>query len=246
MWKEVGLLVDDRGLGIYNAAQTSDGSQLVGMVNEVSSSNILIWLMAKLVNFVARVDGGSKDLELNWAGASHTPLEYWTLLHQQFQAWYNNLPAIFRVSTRVEPPPHATTRFSEDEDMAHFPEAWYSSSMCASAMQFYHMSQILLHTSKPHGHHPGGYPVNMRLRSYQSVLSACQMHSHEIISISLAHVDKALRVQSVQPLFAAGQCFMEATEHRVVLGLLREIERDTGWRTEYVAQQLIELWHRDQ
>lgn len=245
LWKELGLLVDDQGHGIYSEARMSDDSQLEGMVNEVFSSNVLIWLMTKLVNFVAHVNEKPNNLDLDWAGTMRlTPMEYWTLLNQQFQSWYNHRPAIFRVSTRVEPP-HVTRRILENEDVLLFPEAWYSSAMCASAMQFYHMSQILLHTSKPHGAHPGGYPVQMRLRSYQEVFSACQTHSREIVSISLAHVDEAIRVQSVQPLFAAGQCFTGAKERQVVLGLIHEVERDTGWRTEYIAQQLTKLWDRE-
>lgn len=244
VWKEVGLLVDDQGLGIYTKSSINDGSDLEGMVNEVFASNLLIWLMAKLVNFVAHVNEKPKDLDLRWAGgAHHTPLQYWTLLHQQFQAWYDHLPAVFRVSTRIDPL-HARRR-SEGESMAFFSEAWYSSSMCASAMQFYHMGQILLHTSKPHGTCAGTFSVDMRLRSYRDMFSACQTHSREIVSISLAHVDEAVRVQSVQPLFAAGQCFTEPNERKVVLRLIRDIQRDTGWRTDYVAQQLTELWHWD-
>lgn len=114
--------------------------------------------------------------------------------------------------------------------------------MCASIMQIYHMGQILLHMNKPHESTQGGSTVCARLNSYQSVLVACQKHSRDIVGISLARTDDAVRIHSIQPLFTAGQCLSDASERQVVLNLLRDVEADVGWSTDYRVRQLLEQW----
>ena len=81
-----------------------------------------------------------------------------------------------------------------------------------------------------------------RLNSYQSVLAACQKHSREIVGIALAQSDNAVRVYSVQALFTAGQCLGDVRERQTVLDLIRDVQTDTGYATEYRARQLTEQW----
>jgi hypothetical protein len=109
-------------------------------------------------------------------------------------------------------------------------------------MQTYHMGQILLFMNKPHESTQGGSTVCARLNSYQSVLAACQKHSREIVGISLACSDEAVRIHSVQALFTAGQCLSDARERQAVLNLLRDVESDIGWATDYRARQLVQQW----
>lgn len=40
----------------------------------------------------------------------------------------------------------------------------------------------------------------------------------------------------------AGQCLSEMSERKVVIDLLRGIEKDLGWATEYRVRQLLEQW----
>jgi hypothetical protein len=200
--------------------------------------NALVWLLAKLVNFMAASDEFSTDnMGMSWAGVTQrTLLDYWNNLQKQFQVWHDALPIMFQASARVEP----GRLVNDNESM--FSEVWYSLPMCASTMQFYHMSQILLFMNKPHESTQGGSSVCARLNSYQSVLAACQIHSREIVGIALARSDEAVRIHSVQPLFTAGQCLSDARERQEVLTLLRDIEADIGWSTEYRATQLCEQW----
>jgi hypothetical protein len=46
----------------------------------------------------------------------------------------------------------------------------------------------------------------------------------------------------VQPLFVAGQCLTETRERRIILDLLRGIESDLGWATDYRVRQLLKEW----
>jgi len=209
------------------------------MMKEDLICNALVWLMSKLVNFMAAGDDPGDDFIPTWAGVpQRTLLDYWNTLQQQFQVWYDGLPITFRHSARVDP--QCSSMLGESEGL--FPEVWYSIPMCASTMQCYHMSQIQLFMNKPHESTQGRTTVYERLNSYQSVLAACQVHSREIVGISLGRPDEAVRIHSVQPLFTAGQCLSDPRERQVVLNLLRGVEMDIGWATDYRVRQLIEQW----
>ncbi|KZM19632.1 uncharacterized protein EKO05_0004372 [Ascochyta rabiei] len=236
LWKEAGLLIDDQGF-LAPISITENGYSDDGAI-----SNALIWLMSKLINFMAAGDELPADTGMGWVGIPQSTLsDYWYHLRKQFQAWYDGLPMTFKPSARVEPT-LAPGRLLRGENEAMFPEVWYNIPMCASTMQTYHMSQILLFMNKPYESTQGRSTVCARLNSYQSVLAACQKHSREIVGISLAQSDDAVRIFSVQALFTAGQCLGDARERQVVLDLIREIEADLGYSTEYRARQLTGQW----
>ncbi|EAT92404.2 hypothetical protein SNOG_00909 [Parastagonospora nodorum SN15] len=232
LWREAGLLIDEQGfivpsnkpLNVYQGeAQSTMSEDLI--------CNALIWLMAKLVNYMAAGDSLTTNDMGSWTGVTQrTLLDYWHSLQNQFQP-----------SARVEPS-RTPGRLLKNDNESMFTEIWYSIPMCAATMQTYHMSQILLFMNKPHESTQGGSTVCARLNSYQSVLAACQKHSREIVGISLVCSDEAVRIQSVQPLFTAGQCLSDARERQVVLNLLQDVESNIGWSTDYRVKQLVEQW----
>lgn len=237
-------MIDDNGFIVPSNTTESGYPEGEGMMKEDLICNALVWLMAKLVNFMAAGDdpGLPDDFGASWAGVpQRTLLGYWHLLKQHFQVWYDGLPITFKPSARIEPT-RTAGRMVPGENEALFPEVWYSIPMCASTMQCYHMSQIQLLMNKPHESTQGRTTVFARLNSYQSVLAACQVHSREIVGISLGRSDEAVRIHSVQPLFTAGQCLSDPRERQVVVNLLRDIEADIGWATDYRVRQLIEQW----
>ncbi|CAO2657421.1 Nn.00g035470.m01.CDS01 [Neocucurbitaria sp. VM-36] len=240
LWKEAGLLINDQGFIVpSNTTQSGYPEEGENMMREDLICNALVWLMAKLVNFMAAGDEISDTLGMSWAGVpQRTVLDYWCNLRKQFQVWHDGLPISFQPSARVD-------RSQTPGQLGHesmFTEVWYSIPMCASTLQTYHMSQILLFMNKPHESTQGRSTVCARLNSYQSVLAACQRHSREIVGISLARSDEAVRIHSVQPLFTAGQCLSDPRERQEVLNLLRDVEFDIGWATDYRVRQLVEQW----
>jgi hypothetical protein len=230
-------LIDENGHILPSNTTESGYPEGEEMMKEDLICNALVWLMAKLVNFMAAGDDLEVGVEAaSWAGVNQrTLLDYWYHIKQQFQIWYEGLPVTFQPCARID-----SSRHGENE--ALFPEVWYSIPMCASTMQCYHMSQIQLLMNKPHESTQGRTTVCARLNSYHSVLAACQTHSREIVGISLARPDDAVRIHSVQPLFTAGQCLSDPNERQVVLDLLRGIESDIGWATDYRGTQLVQQW----
>jgi hypothetical protein len=243
LWKEAGLLIDEQGF-IVPSDTAGSGYPAAGepIMREDLICNALVWLMAKLVNFMAAGDEILDDAGKGWGSIPQkTLLDYWSSLQKQFQVWHDGLPVTFRPSARVAHP-RMQAQIQNGDNETRFTEVWYRIPMCASTMQTYHMSQILLHLNKPHESTQGRSTVCARMNSYQSVLATCQNHSREIVGISLARSDEAVRIHSVQPLFTAGQCLSDARERQVVLHLLRDIESDIGWATDYRVRQLFEQW----
>ena len=205
-------------------------------------ANSLILLLSKLNNYVtagelifpphAGFDAGTPDEELqsvDHLGVSQqTLLERWERLNQELDVWFSNLPDTFTPCARV--------------DLPVFSEIWFNIPMCASAMQNYHMAKILLLMNKPHESTARRNTVGNRFRSYQSITLETNRHAREICGIALSRPEASVRIFSIQPLFFAGQCLPEARERKVVLELLRNIEQDLGWATQYRVQQLLDLW----
>ncbi|KAF2199617.1 hypothetical protein GQ43DRAFT_450135 [Delitschia confertaspora ATCC 74209] len=248
LWNEAGLVIDSKGFVFASNTGDTGYPDDEDLMTEDMICNSLVWLMSRLVNFIAC--GSDLAIETGaWTGQPQflTRLEYWNHLQQQFEAWYDGLPDSFQPSARVDPS-HMPGRLMQEENDCLFSEVWYSIPMCASTMQFYHMSQILLLMNKP-----AETPITdleesavatdvANLNDYQSVLATAQAHSCEIVSISLSRSDEAVRIHSIQPLYTAGQCLGDVRERQVVIKLLRDIEADTGWVTEYRVRQLMEQW----
>ena len=151
------MFIDDQGLLLSNSLLDSNYSD-DGVI-----CNGLIWLMSKLINFMAAGDKLPNDLGMSWAGIPQsTLLDAWYHLSKQFKAWHDSLPITFQPSSRMEAT-LAPSRLLHGEGEALFPEVWYNIPMCASTMQAYHMSQILLFMNKPHEFTQGGSTVCARL-----------------------------------------------------------------------------------
>lgn len=243
MWKDAGLQIDENGF-IQPMELTSSGYPESGdVMKEDMIANSLVWLMSKLVNFMAAGDEFPPQPSSPWATAvpQRTLLDYWTYLKRQFQIWHDSLPLTFKPCARISPTRIPGSLVEDDLD-AVLPEVWYSLPMCGSTMQSYHMSQVQLLMNKPHETTQGRSTIYARFNSYENAVQECQFHSREIVSIALSRPDASVRINSVQALYTAGQCLADPRERKLILKLLREIEEDTGWATDYRVNQLIEQW----
>lgn len=210
-------------------------------------SNALIWLLSKIINFI----GAGDQIHMTPVGgpaeqgpigfSQNVLLERWYRLHDELDVWYNGLPETFQACARLEPARDPNIASGAHDDCP-FAEVWFSMPMCASTMQHYHMARILLLINKPHESTARRTTVTNRLKSYRSIESEIRLHSYEICSISMSRMDASSRIHSSQPLFVSGQCLTEPRERRTILGLLRGIEADTGWATEYRVKQLLKEW----
>ncbi|RLL97052.1 hypothetical protein CFD26_103894 [Aspergillus turcosus] len=251
LWTEAGLQLDSMGFvrtTNFNAAGYPEEDD---EMKEDLISNALVWIASKIVNFI----GAGDTPHLTHAGAvtagqmslsQQALLERWHRLEAELDTWYKRLPTSFRPCARIDLSNVPHPRTAEDEDAASFSEIWFSIPMCSSAIQHYHMARILLLINKPHDSINRRSAMTNRLNSYRSIENEIRFHSREIVGISLARPHGSVRINSLQPLFVSGQCLTQPRERRVVLRLLRGIEADLGWATEYRVKQLLREWGWDE
>jgi hypothetical protein len=210
-------------------------------------SNALIWLMSKIINFLASgdsIDNVFPQDRLSPNGIlginQMLLLERWKELEKELDIWHKGLPDTFKPCARL--PPVTNGSYPVDSPRALFSEIWYSIPMCASTMQSYHMARTILLLNRPHESTARRSTVSDRLHSYRTIEREVRYHSHEICGIALGRPEGSVRIHQVQPLFVAGQCLTETRERRIILDLLRGIESDLGWATDYRVKQLLKEW----
>ncbi|KAK3071742.1 hypothetical protein LTR53_008104 [Teratosphaeriaceae sp. CCFEE 6253] len=259
MWRSAGLKLNLAGFVCPSNPLNQDYVPENAMPDDLVS-NALMWLLQKLVNFIAAGDDVPDAISPLGLGVRQQDLlEYWQSMDEQLRAWYEGLPDSF----------HATavwTAGAEDvEGGTGIEEKWFPRGSCASTMQSYHFARIQLLHNKPHMstafQHGGlGRPrssaessLAARHASYAGILQQSRTHAKEIVAIGLGRTDEGARIHSVQPLWTAGLVLGVAAEgsgvsaetegwRRSILSQLRGIERDMGWASEYRVQSLLELW----
>ncbi|KAE8147737.1 hypothetical protein BDV25DRAFT_142469 [Aspergillus avenaceus] len=243
LWTEAGLQIDSMGFIVPSNTNTTGYPEGDDVMKEDLIGNGLIWILSKIVNFISSGD----HLHLEHGPVNTGPLgisqqvllERWYRLETELDVWHNGLPDTFRPCARVE---HPLRKEGDADGGTSLAEIWYSLPVCSSAMQHYHMARILLLINKPHESTSRRSTITNRLNSYRSIESDIRFHSREIVGISMAHPEGSVRINSLQPLFVSGQCLTDHLERHMVLELLRGIEVDLGWATEYRVKQLLKEW----
>lgn len=257
IWKEAGLLLDSTGLVVPSNTSETGYPEGDGVMKEDMISNALVWLMSKLINYIAagesfhptpagyRPENSAEENHSPTGVSQQTLLGKWSILQHELDVWFGGLPETFKPCVRLEPLRHVS-QAGEESPSTPFSEIWYGLPMCGSTMQSYHMARILLLINKPHESTARRSSVGNRLNSYRSIGAEIRYHSREIVGFALSRPEASIRIHQLQPLFVAGQCLTEPGERRVVLDLLRGIEADLGWATGYRVQQLLREWGWDE
>ncbi|TVY65642.1 Transcriptional regulatory protein moc3 [Lachnellula suecica] len=251
LWRAAGLLLDDQGFVIPSNSEDSQFPERQLVMREDMISNALIWLMSKIINYLASGDSvdhvfpQNRGSPVGFIGINQMVLlERWKELEKELDIWHKGLPDTFKPCARL--PPITDGSVPADSPRATFSEIWYSMSMCASTMQSYHMARTILLINKPHESTARRSTISNRLTSYRSIETEVRHHTHEICGIALGRPEGSVRIHQVQPLFVAGQCLTDNRERRIVLDLLRGVESDLGWATDYRVKKLLKEWNWDQ
>ncbi|KAL8915043.1 MAG: hypothetical protein Q9171_000483 [Xanthocarpia ochracea] len=157
----------------------------------------------------------------------------WHSLGHEMETWFNGLPETFMPSAIIHVSPHG----------ANLTEVWLSIPVCAATTLTWHFSQVLMLVNRPQDV-PARRRTTIadRVNSSRDFQSEITYHSRQILGLCLARPDASVRIYALHPLFVAGQCLSEAGERRVIIDLLRGIEKDLGWATEYRVEQLLQQW----
>ncbi|THW34291.1 hypothetical protein D6D17_04250 [Aureobasidium pullulans] len=263
MWRSAGLHISQAGYIL-----PSNDSAVHEPMTDDMISNALIWLMMKLVNFISAGDEFPHEMGLGVRQIAL--LEYWEGLEQQLDVWFEGLPHSFRPSATEWPDKsNNDVRSATKVPRKWFARPMCASTMQSfhfAKIQLLlnkpHESTGTTHIKSSSTHSKGNtWSLAQRHASYASILRQSRKHAEEIVSIGLGLTNDSARIHSVQPLYTAGQVLgMRESNTRsaqteeghspdevdamrgCILNLLQNIQRETGWATEYRMQQLLEEW----
>jgi hypothetical protein len=224
LWRAAGLQIEEyddvQSNSPASASQPSEQSD----IREDTLSNKLVWILSKLMNQLAPESNNLRDKAATWLS-----------LERELERWFQNLPDTFSPAGRLEP-----DFKSADPVRSLFAESFYSIPLCAVTMQHYHFAQVMLLLHKPR---ENSNSVRDQLRRYREIPDRIAYHCQEICAIALGRPPGYVRIHMLQPLFIAGQCLESADEKNIILDLLRGIESDLGWATQYRVRELLAEWN---
>ena len=247
MWRFFGLRIADAKT-VSCAVPPSWPAKVHTLVKEDDFSNLLIWIICRIVNFLST--GGQNNTSQSQQTSTSNligPEKIDEEGHRKHRAkrlelcvaldsWINAIPVTFTPCARIDNP-QASYMGAQLPTMP-FPELYFSIPACAASVQFYHFARILLLLDELQDNSHDQSSTSNRLRHYRDVSRKINSHCREICAIAVGRPQGSVRIHMPQPLFLAGQCLEDLEERKCVVELLREIERDTGWATEYRAKQL--------
>ncbi|THZ19920.1 hypothetical protein D6C90_09653, partial [Aureobasidium pullulans] len=177
-----------------------------------SYANYSLFLCASVLNVVSSHDT-STERDSSYSAK-------WKALFDLLIDWHANRPQEMRPLT-----PWANER----EDEGPFPVVIYTNAAAVSANQLYHTATLLMLQAKPN---------DVRVRGQRSIF----WHARQAIGISVSNLSHSAWTNALQPIYFAGKIMSSRAEHQVVLETLAEIERTTGFATQWRAQDLKEYW----
>ncbi|OTA91059.1 hypothetical protein M434DRAFT_13486 [Hypoxylon sp. CO27-5] len=239
MWRAAGLALDDQGFVL-----PSNGAVQEDIMKDDMISNALIWILSKVVNYIADI----KELQYrNSENAQLVIKDCWERLIRELDIWYQGLPDSFQPCARIERKQSEPATESTPPKPATIPDIWYTSAMCASTIQTYHLARILLLI---HGPHTSNQAVRTGavldfLNAYRNIEAELRYRSREIFGIALSSPTTSIMLHQTQTIYVAAQCLTEDDERQMALDILRRANSDLGWETEYRVQRLLAEWGWD-
>ncbi|KAJ5087096.1 hypothetical protein NUU61_008403 [Penicillium alfredii] len=208
---------------------------------EDQAANGLIWLVSKVINFLAK----SKQSQLaQWAAGLPSPDMGGTSDNTgQPRTQTRPLGSSFASSFRPGLTPSRKPSGPANHQLP-FPEVFHGLTTCAVAMQHYHFGRLALLLNRPPDVVNASSTAFDRLQGYREVTKEVEYRSREVCGIALGRPQGGVRIYMIPLLYAVGQCLETPDEHRIIVDLLRGIEADLGWATEYAVQKLQAVWHR--
>jgi hypothetical protein len=224
LWRAAGLQIEEYDEVQSNSRADTSQPSKQSNIREDMLSNKLVWILSKLMNQLATESKEQGDKAATWVS-----------LERELERWFQSLPDTFSPAGRFEPDSK-----SADPTRSLFAESFYSIPLCAVTMQHYHFAQVMLLLHKPR---ENSNSVRDQLRRYREIPDRIAYHCKEICAIALGRPPGYVRIHMLQPLFIAGQCLESADERNIILDLLRGIERDLGWATQYRVRELLAEWN---
>jgi hypothetical protein len=251
LWQAAGLPTDKDGRFVSSSSATSSRMETA---NEDVISNTLVWMLARIMNFLAAGENRDRILALadmpthllsaqQDSAIARLTDRYaeWDELQCGVMDWFEKLPCTFRPCARVSRPTPEHDGSVSGPPL--FSEIYFSVPMCAASVQHYHFARILLLLHQPL-ERLQGQSITDRFRRYRHISEEVGHHAREICGIALANPPGPVRIHMLQPLYLSGLCLEHRMERETILKLLRGIEAELGWTATYRVERLQADWSR--
>ena len=252
LWRAAGIYIDHQGKFSISRDRSISLSQ------EDQAVHGLCWLISKVINYLAHYkqsqlaqwtgspqstsSSHSQEMSAESSQATYPDTNTWIDLCFELQTWFEGVPETFRPCVRIEEPRDNTA--SPHGDKVPFPEVFHSLPTCAAGMQQYHFGRMALLLNRPTDAVSAPSTAFDRLQDYREITKEVEHRCREICGIALGRPRGEVRIHMVPLLFAVGQCLESEEERQVIMNLLRGVEADLGWATEYAIQKLQKSWNR--
>jgi hypothetical protein len=149
----------------------------------------------------------------------------WSRLFEHLERWYTNRSEAMKPLVTIPSPVGDETK--------PFQTLLFGNGPATSGNQWYHTAALLMLKYKPSHVQFARKPPSLL------------WHARQICAISVSSRHHGCLINSVQPLWIAGQHMSHPSEHRAILEQYERVEREIGWATKWRADDLKEYWGED-
>jgi hypothetical protein len=195
--------------------------------NEEDWTHKMLWILSKITNFRASGQTRYQDSSVHAEQVRlHNRHQQWLGLKQFCDRWQRCVPPTMHPMAYI--PAYLTSSKSS------FPEVWLVKRTTIVAKLFYHTAMALLGSIHPLSQMQPQTEIEMQeMKVY---------HSRQICGI-VAHVkDRGVASASIRCLAVAGECLTVRREQEEVLHIFDRIKKETGWRVDFIHDDLKEKW----
>jgi len=194
--------------------------------NEEDWTHKMLWILSKITNFRSSVPRYQEQTVHAEQVRLHQRHQQWLGLKQFCDKWNSCVPPTMHAMAYL--PPYMTSSKSA------FPEVWFIKRTTIVARLFYHTAMALLGAVHPMS------PIDQQTADDMQAMKV--YHSRQICGM-VAHVkDRGVASASIRCLAVAGENLTVRREQEEVLQIFDKIKKETGWRINFIHDDLKEKW----
>lgn len=208
----------------------ADSSAFVQIADFCGWANYSVYLLAQVIDLLMPDNSSAArqrpdtEKESQRGALPLTNTEFvnrWTQLWHYICDWLDRRPA----------PLLPTMTIPSSNPAAPFPTIIFSNPAAISSNQLYHTASLLMLQNQP-----------LACRNPVPKPRSILWHARRVCAISISNDHHGAWTNAIQPLWIAGRCMSNPTEHKAILTLLERIEKESGWGTRWRADDLKAFW----
>lgn len=195
--------------------------------NEAGWCHKILWILARITNFRASAPRGVQD---------HSSPQEQMRTHQRHQQWLGLKQFCDKWLHCVPPTLHpiANVPIYKTRGKSAFPEVWYIKRTTVVARLFYHTAMALLGSVHP--------MAGFDKATADAMQDQRTHHSQQICGIVAHCKDRGVASASIRCLAVAGENLTVRREQDEALEIFTRINKETGWRIQFIIDDLKEKW----